>query len=324
MLGRVPLIVFVLSYLILGVSANPQTQSPAGTAEAPILNPEITKIAVGFGPQGIAFTPGAIWVAYGNDKEFGVARIDASTNKVVARVPTGRWPVGATAGDGSVWIVNRDDNTVTRIDPESNRVLATIRVGRKPVGVEAGEGSIWVTNSGGGTVSRIDPKTNVVTATIHVGSEPFGVCMDNGELWVVSAGSLLSHSGSLERIDPKSNAVTMKVKVPWSNVLFVQGEDVWVGTLQGAILRIERKSGSILKQLAPGGGLAGLAASKGVLWAADNDHASLWRIDIETNAVVGKIEVGNGPIIFGRGVDPDGAIWVSDVKDGNVRKVKPN
>jgi virginiamycin B lyase len=324
MLCRAPAIVCFLSYLTLAVPADTQTQSSAGAAEMPMLNPEITKITVGFGPQGIAFTPGAIWVAYGNDKEFGVARIDASTNEVVARVPTGRWPVGAAAGDGSVWIVNRDDNTVTRIDPESNRILATIRVGRKPVGVELGDGSIWVTNSGGGTVSRIDPKTNAVTATIHVGAEPFGVCMDNGELWVVTAGGLLSHSGSLERIDPKSNAVTMKVKVPWSNVVFAGGEDVWVGTLQGVIIRIDRKSGSILKQLAPGGGLAGLAASKGVLWAVDNDHASLWKIDIQTNAVVGRVEVGNGPIIFGRGVGPDGAIWISDVKDGTVRKVKPN
>ena len=122
--------------------------------------PETTRIAVGFGPQGIAFTPGAVWVAYGNNREYGVARIDFETNRVLARVETGRWPVGAAAGEGSIWIANRNDNSVTRVSPESNRAIATIAVGKKPLGIEAGEGSVWTANTGSKSVSRIDPKTN--------------------------------------------------------------------------------------------------------------------------------------------------------------------
>ena len=106
MLNRVLMIVFFLT-LFLSVSANPQTQSPTQAAGESKTSPEITKIAVGFGPQGIAFTVGNIWVAYGNDQEFDVARIDEDTNKVVARIPTGRWPVGAAAGEGSNAVLRR-------------------------------------------------------------------------------------------------------------------------------------------------------------------------------------------------------------------------
>lgn len=322
MLNRLLMIVFFLA-LLLSVSANPQTQSPVQAAGESKTSPEITKIAVGFGPQGIAFTVGDVWVAYGNDKEFGVARIEEDTNKVVARIPTGRWPVGAAAGEGSVWIANRDDNTLTRVDPDSNRVVATIRVGRKPIGVEVAEGSIWVTNSGAGTLSRIDPHSDTVIATIHVGAEPFGVSANNGMVWVVNAGGPLSHSGSLVCIDPKSNAVTKKIKVPWSNVVLAHAPYVWVGTLHGEVIRIDGQSGAILSRLKTLGGVGGLAASQNFLWVANNANGVLDKIDVQTGDFVGGADVGKSPIIFGRGVDSDGAIWVSNVDDGTVMKVKP-
>lgn len=321
MLNRLLAIVF--SLVFLSVSANPQTQSPAQVAGEPNPSPAITKIEVGFGPQGIAFTVGDIWVAYGNKKEFGVARIDEDTNKVVTRIPTGRWPVGAAAGEGSVWIANRDDNTLSRVDSDSNRVVATIRVGRKPVGVEVAEGSIWVTNSSAGTVSRIDPHSNTVIATVHVGTEPFGVSANNAMVWVVNAGGRRSRSGSLVCIDAKSNAVTKDIQVPWSNVVLAHGPDVWVGTLPGEVIRIDAQSGAVLSRLKTLGAVGGLAASKNFLWVAYSGYETLSKIDVKTNGFVDLVRVGKYPIIFGKGVDSDGAIWVSNVADGTVMKVKP-
>jgi YVTN family beta-propeller protein len=306
------------------VPAKAQTQSAWPSAGESFLTPEITEIKVGFGPQGIAFTPGAVWVAYGNDKEFGVVRIDANTNKVVARIKTGRWPVGAAAGDGSVWIGNRDDNTVSRIDPESNRVVATIRVGKKPLGLEAGEGSIWVANTGDGTVSRIDPQTNTVIATIHVGKQPSGISVSNGAVWISNFGGRSTRGGSLVGLDAKTNSVTHTVKVSVANTVFAQGDDVWVASQYGgSILRIDGKSGGIVTTISVMGQPAGLTASKGILWVADNHRNLLWKIDIQTSAAVGKVQLGFGPILFGRGVDSDGAIWVSNVDGGTVMKVKP-
>ena len=53
-----------------------------------------------------------------------------------------------------------------------------------PLGVAYGNGSIWVANSGDGTVSRIDPATGRIAATISVGGSPNGIVAADGEIWV--------------------------------------------------------------------------------------------------------------------------------------------
>jgi len=293
-------------------------------AKESFLEGEIRKIEVGAGAQGIAFTPGAIWVACGN----GVARIDDDTYKVEMWITTGRSPAGVAAGGGGVWIVNRNDNTVTHVDPNTSGVVATIPVGKSPLGVDVGAGSIWVANAGDGTVSRIDPKSNTVIATIHVGKRLGGVSANDQAVWVTNSGSRQSaEKASLNRIDPATNAVTQSFKGPWLNVVLAQGDDVWLSGLYATIFRIDARSGNTLAKItvAPNQweGLSGLAISKGFLWAADMAHSTLWKIDMQTNAVVGKFAAGNGPIIFGRGVDADGAIWVSNLRGGTVTRVQP-
>src|SRR5215207_4600690 len=55
-----------------------------------------------------------------------VAVIDPATNSIVAEVPVGARPSGIAAGEGSIWVGNRDDNTLLRIGPRSRRVVRTI------------------------------------------------------------------------------------------------------------------------------------------------------------------------------------------------------
>jgi YVTN family beta-propeller protein len=287
--------------------------------------PEITTIEVGFGPQGIAFTAGAVWVAYGNDKDFGVARVDAASNRVVTRIRTGKWPVGMAAGEGAVWVANRDENTVTRVDPESNQVVANVPVGKKPLVIDAGEGAVWVTNSGERTVSRIDPRTNTVVATVEVGKGPSGIAIGDGAVWVITFGGRFSSSGSLIRIDPKTNGIVSTIKMPYSgNIVFAQGSDLWATVQSGALIRIDTATNAIAaKTPITSAGLTGVTVSKGIAWVTANDHATVWRVNTRDNSVLDKIEVGNGPAIIGRGVDPDGAVWVSNVYDGTVSKIRP-
>ena len=92
---------------------------------------------------------------------------------------------GAIAvGDGSVWVVDSDDNAVVRIDPTTAAVTATIRVGDSPNGLAVGDGSVWVANSGDGTVTRIDATTGTPAATIDVGGSPQSITVADGHAWV--------------------------------------------------------------------------------------------------------------------------------------------
>ena len=72
-------------------------------------------------------------------------------------------PSPAVAGAGAIWVVNK--TTVERIDPGSGRVVATIGVGLSPAGIAVGDGSIWVADSIQNTVTRIDPVADTATTT---------------------------------------------------------------------------------------------------------------------------------------------------------------
>jgi DNA-binding beta-propeller fold protein YncE len=56
-------------------------------------------------------------------------RLDPKTNKLVATMPTGRFPTAVAVGAGSIWAGALDDQRITRIDPATNRVTGTITTG---------------------------------------------------------------------------------------------------------------------------------------------------------------------------------------------------
>jgi YVTN family beta-propeller protein len=149
---------------------------------------------------------GAVWAAYSSAD---VAKIDPDSNRRVARDVAGRSPAGAAFGRGSLWVVNRADNTVDRFDPRSfGRGPATvIKVGRGPSGVAVGGGFVWVTNTEDDSVSRIDPLTQSVTR-IPVGRSPRGIAYGAGAVWVADSGD-----GTVKRIDPRRGKVKATIRV---------------------------------------------------------------------------------------------------------------
>lgn len=311
--------------------SSPGAASPHEVESATKLGaqPEITKIAVGYYPQGIAFTPGAIWVAYdkGRAKKetSGVFRIDPDTSQVVATVLTGKVPGGAAAGEGAVWIVNFGDNSVTRIDPQTNRVAATIAVGKGPFGVDVGAGAVWVTNATSNTVSRIDPKTNTVIATILVGNRPAGIAVEGDFVWVANCTSK-----SVSRISAKKNTILSTIKVGDEPItITARGTDVWVSSESRSglsVSRIDTKSNTVVAKTIVGtrGKVGGTALLNGALWVADQANGALWQLDVQTNAITGgPIAVGDYPMILGVGTDGNGALWLSNPSDGAIRRVRP-
>ena len=150
----------------------------------------------------IAFGDQALWGTDGT-----LLQIDPAVDKVVASIPAGASLDSVVAGNGDVWVANRQSGTVTRVDAGTGKVTATIRVGVTPEQLALGAGSVWVANSGG-TVSRIDPATNTVTATISTGRHPVWVVVGFGSVWVTDSGG-----DRLLRIDPATNRVVASVQI---------------------------------------------------------------------------------------------------------------
>jgi YVTN family beta-propeller protein len=138
---------------------------------------------MGYG--ALAFGEGAVWAL----DDVSLRRIDPATSGITATFPLDLDYVPyydtaqAVAGEGAIWLLSEEAESVARIDPSSGRITNTIGVGRIPKGIALGEGAVWVANARDGTVTRIDPRTLDVK-TIEVGGSPASIAAGEGGVWV--------------------------------------------------------------------------------------------------------------------------------------------
>ncbi len=64
---------------------------------------------------------------------------------------------GAAAPNGTIWIPNFNDNTISMIDPKTNEVVATIKTGKGPFVVRSGFRDMWVGSYQARDLWRIRP-----------------------------------------------------------------------------------------------------------------------------------------------------------------------
>ena len=181
----------------------------------------------------VVTTKSSVWVV---DPAGDVVRVDATTNRVVARIPGLEANTLAPDGDG-IWVVTRQ-NALARIDPATNRVAETITVPSdsltsvtsaagflwatdpvggavwriepgtpRPVmksiplafgaaGIAATDQAVWVANGVAGVMSKIDADTGTVSDTIQMGNAPMSVAATDGGVWTTIGGA---HPGSARR-----------------------------------------------------------------------------------------------------------------------------
>jgi DNA-binding SARP family transcriptional activator/DNA-binding beta-propeller fold protein YncE len=276
-----------------------------------------------------------------------LAVIDPATNRVVASIPVGSKPVAIAAGEGSVWVGDARDGTITRVDPETRKVVKTIGIGAPIVDLATGLGGVWAATGGFGEVVRIDPEVGAVAQRIPLGEagDPVvpsvpSVGVGDGRVWAgVPEG--------LARIEPRSGEVVDIVELDSTQALQIAagGGAVWVTTTANRAKRIEASSARPTAEFYAGGwvypvtlgggaawvgGLRGLvklnpdtgaslssstqvklvtaiAYGEGSLWLTNGDTAEIHRLDPDTGAVVATIPLG------GRGDDlvvDRGLVWV--------------
>ena len=113
-----------------------------------------------------------------------VAAIDPATNRLIAQIPVGLSPTAVAVGEGSVWVLNADAQTISRIDPETKRT-ETFATGTTPTELAAGEGAVWIGNGAEQrasaesasawstwSVSRVDPGTGIAGEPVELSAAP--------------------------------------------------------------------------------------------------------------------------------------------------------
>jgi len=225
--------------------------------------------SVGGTPTGLAFGDGSVWVPVFGETLGGEAAVlrfnpgSASDAPKVIRVPNGIQSIAY--GAGSIWIVNKNGNSVIQIDPATDSISHTYGVGQAPEGIAVTDDAVWVANSIDQTVWRLDPHSGDVIARIPILTGPTTVVAGGGAVWVVSA-----LGNDVVRIDPATNGIVTTIKVGTNpSGVAIGGGAVWVGSLgDRALWRVDPKRNTARAFARLPSGVDAVLVERGVVWVS--------------------------------------------------------
>jgi len=105
----------------------------------------LTRLPIGHAAAGfLSFIGDSLWTTTAD----GFAlRFDPAANRVVASFSIPGTPAEVASGpDRTVWVAEKERNTITRIDPKTNQLLDVTSAGRGAFSIAAAAGDMWVTN----------------------------------------------------------------------------------------------------------------------------------------------------------------------------------
>ncbi len=238
--------------------------------------------------------------------------------RVVAQLPVGNDPTAVTAADGTVWVTNTAEDTVSRIDPAHRRELVRIAgVGHHPSAIAVGDGTAWVVSPEDNTVTPINTTTQrTVGVSVRVGQRPSGVAVGAGRVWVTN-----SIDNTVVAIDP--NDVQQVRTFPAGTGpagIAVTGGAVWVTNAgDGTAWKLDPGTGVRLLAAKVGDDPVAVAVGASGVWVANYLSDTVTRLDPTTGQAT-TVPVGAGP--SGIAVT-DGAVWVTVEYAGQVVKIDP-
>ncbi len=270
------------------------------------------------GPGTPATEPlGEVVLAHASD----VAVIHPDTNKVVARVPVGSSPAVIREGDGSVWVADRLDLTVTEIDLESRRVLRTLGVGFRPDHLAARNDTVWAFDKEERVLARLGEEQTWERYEHPDFTDVDMLALDDHAVWLAGGRRLI-------RVDPDSGAVVKSVSVPDQlDGLATAGGNVWaVSSTAAAILDIDPLTAEIRDRIPMPGGLGSghttlsISADTDFIWVLNGETATVVKIDPTLHDIVEtyRLPAGRGSLSLAAG---EGAAWISNAFDGTVTRI---
>jgi len=277
-----------------------------------------------------------------------VAAVDPATGVVVSDTPAGTSPGPIAVAGGDLWVGNIGDQTVERIDPNTRTTVKTFGLSSFPASLTAGDGLVWVGDGWQGTLSRIIVAYDQLSSPfspIEPVPGQLGVATSPGVLWVglpdhrlvqLNAANFRSEGifplpyrplavtvsgrvawaipfpsqgSSVTRLVPGARPVSATIPIPGHPQTIASGDgNVWVGTSDGRLWKVDPDRGAIVSSIATGLSAAAIAVGPGAVWVAGGPNGTLERIDPNRDTVTMTIQIGH-PI--GGIAIADGEVWLT-------------
>jgi hypothetical protein len=171
-----------------------------------------------------------------------VARVDPSTDQVVATIPLpeayGHYLFSV---DGAILAFTNEttdtigDSVIEIVDPAANTLTRSVPLGAY-VWPGAGDGSVWAAT--GTIVERIDPRSGAVIGTWPLESTGDALRVGAGGIWAVDPRG----RSAVFRWNPMLRTVDLSVELPSGatpNAMTSSSDAVWVLTFEGTVVRIQ-------------------------------------------------------------------------------------
>ena len=251
----------------------------------------------------------------------GVAALDPASGEVAALIESRTAPSNVAVGEGAVWVLNTQDETVLRIDPKTKAVTGRLKTRGVPTDVAAGEGAVWVGNGGGHngnftvSISRIDPTTSTITRTVKLPNRTAGsniepslnwgfpnIAVGNGGVWARNPDNTIS------RLDPETGKLVATIDVD-ADKIAAGREGVWF--LEGSVVsQIDPRTNRTGQTISIGSeGTAAIAVGAGSIWVTAEQQGAVWRIEPGPRPETRSIDVGAGVTYIAFGA---GAVWAAN------------
>jgi DNA-binding SARP family transcriptional activator/ABC-type branched-subunit amino acid transport system substrate-binding protein len=290
----------------IAANAVASLDSSSGTVRGQVVLPSpATDIAVG---------AGSVWALSGDTGT--ITEFDARSGRLLATFAAGVRAVDLAVGGGELWVLasgtapnsgqgQQTPATVTEVDPRSRALINTIPLPLEPqtapffYGHLPGAhllawaaGSLWAIGPGG-SVYRIDPTRRRIVATIPDLSGQ-GIAAAGQTIWV-----RLDQSGptSFERIDVRTDRAGKPLQTPAialnAPTSFALGDGaLWLpDTYAGLLYRATSGNPPVLRAAPVGVGVSSVAFAGGSVWAGDEIHDTLTRVDAATDRILRVLPV---------------------------------
>jgi YVTN family beta-propeller protein len=257
-----------------------------------------------------------------------LVKIDPRSNEVTDVIPVGRFPGKVVSGDGFVWVVNIEDETLSRVALRSGSadLVGSLRV-KQPAGLTADGGrGVQVGSFAESEVVRVDPETlEVLERTRVPGMTATFLAAGAGSLWITQPppGFRGAVQSSISRISLLTGRIERRFRSPVGvlpgQIAFGEGA-AWVANVgDGTVWRIDAASNRI-KRVRVGSQPTDLAVGFGSVWVPCVGGNAVWRIDAATGKVEAVIRTGEESLAVAAG---EGGVWVTNQAAGTVSRIDP-
>ena len=222
-------------------------------------------------------------------------------------------------GGGSAWALLGGAQRLVKVDVERRKAVGGLPLPFVPGGIAIAGRWLYATEKGGPGIVRVDTATTKIAGRWTVDARGFHVSDPSGI--AAGAGSVWVARGSeVVRVDGRSGRVLRRFPLPVTATLLAFGNGaLWAASSEnGLVEKIDPVANRIAARARLHGWISALAVSGSSVWATATPDDVVFRLSADDASVESTLPAGAGP----ESLDASGrALWIADSRGRALTRI---